>query len=470
MFDYKDIQEKFDKVLCYSQNQTSVNTDNLFKKWAESKARFIEQMNDQLIYESPYEISISLPKDAREQRIKNYIEVVWQISGEIGEFLETEKDGLFDNKVCVETTIRNKTIPVGMKIGKALHKFFDVYCDAEKLEWIIQELSRLIQENTVSGRLCLSVHPLDYLSLSENQHKWRSCHALDGEYRGGNLSYMCDEVTVIAYIKSEEDVILPHFPDDVPWNNKKWRCLMFFDKERHLVWAGRQYPFTSENALNYVNSNLLNEFNYFDKKHRYNNYNIPSWMHYTFKNIVPMFEEDSADSYELNTPYLYWRGNVYPISNFIKDHKYSCAYNDLLSSHYYTPVFLLYGYTNFSDTTIPPIEIGGEAPCIHCGKDHFFDSQIMLCAKDVLTCSDEIIDGISVCPRCGERFISEDGYNYNGEWYCRNCYEDMDIRTCPHCGEEFSADNGYYDEKTDALYCCKYCYEIATGKKHRWFL
>ena len=109
-----------------------------------------------------------------------------------------------------------------MKIGKALHKFFDVYCSAEKLEWIIQELSRLIQENTISGRLCLSVHPLDFLSLSENQHKWRSCHALDGEYRGGNLSYMCDEVTVITYLKSKEDTILPHFPSDVPWNNKSY--------------------------------------------------------------------------------------------------------------------------------------------------------------------------------------------------------------------------------------------------------
>ena len=28
----------------------------------------------------------------------------------------------------------------------------------------------------------------DYLSLSENAFNWRSCHALDGEYRAGNLS------------------------------------------------------------------------------------------------------------------------------------------------------------------------------------------------------------------------------------------------------------------------------------------
>ena len=469
MFDYKDIQKDFDKVLCYSQNQTEVNTDSLFEKWFKAKERFIEKMGNQLIYESPYDVAITLPKEAREQRINNYIEIVRRISGEIGEFLETEKDGLLDNKVCIETSIRNQTIPVGMKIGKALHKFFDVYCSAEKLEWIIQELSRLIQENTISGRLCLSVHPLDFLSLSENQHKWRSCHALDGEYRGGNLSYMCDEVTVITYLKSKEDTILPHFPSDVPWNNKKWRCLMFFDKDRHLVWAGRQYPFTSKSALDFVNSKLLDEFNYFDKPHCYMG-NLPNWNYQTFKNVIPLFTENSNESYELNTPYLLWHNGMYPISNFIKDHKYSYAYNDLLNSHFYTPVYLEYGYTNFANTTIPPIVIGGEAPCIHCGKNHFFDSQTMLCDTDVLTCTDEEMDGISVCPMCGERFLEDEGYTYNGELYCRECYEDMDIRTCPHCGEDFSAYDGYRDEKTETLYCCKHCYEEATGQKHRWFL
>ena len=91
MFDYKDIQKDFDKVLCYSQNQTEVNTDSLFEKWFKAKERFIEKMGNQLIYESPYDVAITLPKEAREQRINNYIEIVRRISGEIGEFLETEK-------------------------------------------------------------------------------------------------------------------------------------------------------------------------------------------------------------------------------------------------------------------------------------------------------------------------------------------------------------------------------------------
>ena len=72
------------------------------------------------------------------------------------------------------------------------------------------------------------MHPLDYLSLSENTYNWRSCHSLDGEYRAGNLSYMMDKSTVICYLKSNDDVILSNFGPEVKWNSKKWRVLLYF--------------------------------------------------------------------------------------------------------------------------------------------------------------------------------------------------------------------------------------------------
>ena len=47
----------------------------------------------------------------------------------------------------------------------------------------------ILQDVKVSGDLVLSVHPLDYLSISDNNHNWYSCHSLDGEYGAGNLGY-----------------------------------------------------------------------------------------------------------------------------------------------------------------------------------------------------------------------------------------------------------------------------------------
>ena len=73
--------------------------------------------------------------------------------------------------------------PKGMKLVRAF-KYF------EKNKIVLEEIqnlaSRYLQEDKVKGTLCFSVHPLDFLSLSENTYNWRSCHSLDGEYRAGN--------------------------------------------------------------------------------------------------------------------------------------------------------------------------------------------------------------------------------------------------------------------------------------------
>ena len=84
----------------------------------------------------------------------------------------------------------------------------------------------ILQEDKIEGTLCFSVHPLDFLSSSENTYNWRSCHSLDGEFCAGNLSYMADSATMICYLKSDKEEILPRFPEDIPWNNKKWRVFL----------------------------------------------------------------------------------------------------------------------------------------------------------------------------------------------------------------------------------------------------
>jgi hypothetical protein len=61
-----------------------------------------------------------------------------------------------------------------------------------------------LQQNKITGRLCFSVHPLDFLSMSENNCGWRSCQALDGDFRAAALAYMIDSSTVVAYIEEED--------------------------------------------------------------------------------------------------------------------------------------------------------------------------------------------------------------------------------------------------------------------------
>ena len=67
-----------------------------------------------------------------------------------------------------------------MKITRALKFPFLKEIPQKLLDTFQTKMSMILQENCVSGRLCISVHPLDFISSSENTYNWRSCHALDG--------------------------------------------------------------------------------------------------------------------------------------------------------------------------------------------------------------------------------------------------------------------------------------------------
>lgn len=114
----------------------------------------------------------------------------------------------------------------------------------------------------MTGILCFSVHPLDFLTLSENHSNWRSCHALDGEYRAGNLSYMVDKSTFICYVRSTAKASTPNLPDSEVWNNKKWRMLIYMSDNWDFMVAGRQYPLHLDSALSFIQERAFPAINF----------------------------------------------------------------------------------------------------------------------------------------------------------------------------------------------------------------
>lgn len=213
----KQIQEQFNEVIAYSQTGiTAPKTDDLFQRWLEAKRDIIEAFGGKLIVEYPETVTFTLTEAEKQQRVEDFCQMVARMSStDLVNFIKTNSEGFFNNQVMFQFNSDALKIPKGMKLVKAF-KFFE--SDPDVLSKIQSAASMLIQENCVSGRLCLSVHPLDYLSASENNHNWRSCHALDGDYRSGNLSYMVDSSTIMCYIKTKDNEILPNFPDTVPWN------------------------------------------------------------------------------------------------------------------------------------------------------------------------------------------------------------------------------------------------------------
>lgn len=472
-FNYTDIQKQFNRVIQYSQDIDNPKTDALFVDWYNAKKVFIDKMNG-LIWQSPAPVVFEMDKESKRGRVEHWIGEIINRSNEYNNwleklacFLDTNIDGFFENKTVHEYVFYKQgeeiTIPAGMRIGKALHRYFDDVIDYDEVEEIRNEMSRIIQENKVSGHLCISVHPLDFLSSSENNYNWRSCHALDGDYRAGNLSYMVDNCTIMAYIKGDEDTILPRFPEDVKWNNKKWRCLFFFDHDSQVVYSGRQYPFATQSALDIVASFLTTQFGMFAK-----NYTVDKWR----ENVFTEFEANGQKfpcARQLYMPHF----GLYPLADVIKDHKDSMHFNDLLKSSFYLPQIYDYYYPSYfgQKRFSKPMIVGGSVNCLCCESRSIADSDKMLCSH----CYD---DGYSdeaedYCAICGEPLYENDDVHYiEGLYpYCIDCYEACgeNLMPCADCNSEIDINNPYHSHQTcrDGIWYCGPC-EDRRNYNRRW--
>ena len=254
----EDIKRDFAKVIKYSQGFEPANIDALFDKWLDAKRDIIEAWGGNFIIEVPETVQFELSPEEKKSRLNQFMDMIAEVydNNELVFFLENVEEDFFSNHLSKDYNFgKDKKIPKGTKIIRAF-KYFEK--DPRVLEDLQNQASMIIQEDKISGMLCFSVHPLDFISSSENTYHWRSCHALDGDYRAGNLSYMMDESTVICYLRNgSEYKKLPNFPEDVMWNSKKWRMLLFLSDGWDALFAGRQYPFFSPTALELVQQHFL---------------------------------------------------------------------------------------------------------------------------------------------------------------------------------------------------------------------
>lgn len=451
---YKEIQKKFNEVITASQGIDNPQTDELFDRWLDAKRDFIEAMDGQLIWEWPEQVAFELGNKEKNLRVDDFVELIqnrWQ-NDDLADFILFEKDGFFSNQVTRQYICpqRNLIIPQGMKLLKAF-KFFED--DVKVLNDMQSAASMIIQEDKITGTLCLSVHPLDYLSLSENTHNWRSCHALDGEYRGGNLSYMIDRSTIICYIRSNRDDYLANF-GDVKWNSKKWRVLLFFSTKWDMMFAGRQYPFVTEAGLDFVRESVLPAAH------------LNEWSPWFVDKIKTFSSVDFK--FRFRYPYVPVGDRLVSMEELIKNEPGSLQFNDLLSSSCYDPMYaykisksLWWGQSDPVIVTdyFSRFHIGGSVKCLRCGKANIELTESMMCNNCEMNYGSSDSDLFGYCPSCGRRFIYDDGFWVNGaeETICPECADEL-TEYCSNCGDRYYIEDMIYDRNKEK-YVCKWCAE-----------
>ena len=461
----KEIQRQFNKVISHVADIPEPHTDNLFNKFMEAKKKIISLFGGKFIYELPEVVSFSLDQKTKEENLNTFLDKVYDTYKlpRLWTFLDLVKEGFFQNEVLEEVVVKTDaktitTIPKGMKIVKAFKYFIE---DKDLLTTVQNEASMLVQKDKIKGHLCFSVHPLDFLSTSENTCNWRSCHSLDGDYRSGNLSYMLDASTMICYLRSDNEAQLPNFPADVLWNNKKWRMLIHLEDKWCGILLGRQYPFTSEEVFPIITKTFNNDFD-FDLKAFKNIHfselliddegNICSGI----RNILENRMNDNGTFKPLNEEYLLMDNAIRPISDVIKDGKNSLMYNDLTRSTCYKRIWAL---NYFANPSTVHWTIGAEVPCLACGDKHIEKSNTFFCSNcDSLYSEDDF----GYCTCCDNPVYADTVIVLNnGDYVCPSCFE-YSCNYCEDCGEGFYNDElSYYDD----VFLCEGCKAIREMKK-----
>lgn len=411
---------------------TFVSCDQFLSPWEAAKSTILTNIfNENLIIRKP--INITIANDS----------LIWAIRDKIFDNSELMNDFIdaFEN-VCNTTYIRNITyggfkyslsdifinfifdceawvdnyydgptveinfsngntykLVHGCKVIKALGRLVKYINDPKLTE--VFEHKRLIQsqimnDSRIRGNLCLSIHPLDYMTASYNSNDWRSCMCWeDGEYRRGVIEMMNSPYVVVAYLESNTES-LP-IGREYSWNSKKWR--EFFIVRPELISGIKGYP--------YWNRTLEDE--------------VLIWLR-------KLYAPNSTS--EIN----YWHygesctttNNGKTVNTTLRFDCGPAMYNDFYADNVYHTILLADDYPSIFWT-----HYSGISECVCCGCEGDFDGEGELICQECVT--------HYICCECGDIIYSDsDIVNYHGNYYCRYCFDDLN--ECINCGAKVDTD------------------------------
>lgn len=269
------------------------------------------------------------------------------------------------------------TVSFGMKLMKVYNKFATAFGIAGFDEYAVAH-SQILNTTNLKGTLCLSIHPLDYMTMSDNNSKWTSCMSWreGGEYRQGTVEMMNSDCIVVGYLESST-------PMDIfgtKWNNKKYRSLYCVNE--NVIANIKGYPYKSL-EIDKIVIDWLKELVEANTNVKYEN------------GIIDFNSKENEYYLDFQTNIMY--NDCCSIKGHITSH---IGYiSDLTSYNYY-------------------VCYSGPDECMCCGAVNVMDEYNEGC----LIC--DSCDGFDYCDRCGDRYHPDNVYHVDGLTLCSYCYDE----------------------------------------------
>ncbi len=480
-------KEDKDKIEQYIYNYGIVKnyylgTEKWLQYWSTEKIKLYKLLNNQFILKIPFSYN-------REKRdIERDIDALIYQNDEYGQFVNSIKkiirnlpqpddafyndefyelvcdifhiDSLVDNSIHTyinqkvtfkaedakrELQLQPKGKPVKM-LGKIITYFIEnnIIKSEEDKKYYAEELenfrirhSQILNEKVITGNLCLSVHPLDFMTMSDN-NTWNSCMNWrnGGCYHVGSVEMLNSNNVVCCYIESSKPFYLTkERNDNYTWNDKKWRQLFYVTKD--IIVSGKSYPYFNKD----ITMAALNALRDLAKK------NLNWTYEFGPEQYSDMLHIRTLKAMENNQKFIHTGKTTK--HNIIFHTK--GMYNDMLNDQR-TKYYCVRNKVKHNKV----ITYSGKAPCLCCGESVISESDYY---------SDEYNErynnvGQVVCESCNKEHFSCDichetcnsSYLYqvkeNGDIhkYCEHCFKNY-IRVCPCCGKILNLRDALRDVK-----------------------
>ena len=441
--DRTKIENYIDKWVGSSARGLPNSLKYVLRHWDYNKEKFYHLFGDKFIIKKYIEWDLS--EEDKSYRMKNALAESDAISKFVTNFRynaakhfkETdycsivslvEASNLSDNVYCGENffvfePVSGKKIQVqkGASTVKIIAKFARAWGMEEEFEKMRCAHSNIIGANKIRGNLCLSIHPLDFMTMSDNDSDWTSCMTWTNEgkgcYKQGTVEMMNSPYAVLAYLESSTPYYLGFDgkPEDKVWNNKKWREIILVDEE--FITPVKDYPFHNARLEKFATdwiAELMTEAG------------------------GTFFPPCEVEPFKDNV----YRGCKYRL-DFTTDHMYN-DFKYLSNSCYMylsdrlinpnnapikkkSPAQKLLSFVPFSKAEV--VELGtivihysGLSECVWCGE-YIHDEESDFDVFDSRLLCDECGDFV-YCRFCGEYVSRNDTMEFDGDIYCPYCYNE----------------------------------------------
>lgn len=366
-----------------------------------------------------------------------------------GNLLITSPQVIAVNNIKCTFHANERWVKAARKFAKFLNKVAETRSEEEQarfsddlnalsasIEQLANDVSVINNNSKVNATISISIHPLDYLTMSDNDCGWQSCMSweTDGCYHAGTVEMMNSPCVVVAYLEASEPLHRNLYKDNHwEWNNKRWRCLFIVDK--NFICGVKQYPYEDNALLD----------------------TIVFWL---------------ADLAEENLGWQYSKVIQRGMEAIRPDGKRQdfCTglmYKDIHS----TNIPAIVWSETFDDTLTRYYDYSAPAYCPICGEP--------LEIAELTTCPR--CEGWIRCEGCGDWIQGDSDYAYwvGDACYCENCHNDLYERCCwcdedIHYDETIALNAAYtFDEISYVAhitnYCCEDCLEDIHEKYGDWF-